>query len=305
VAGGDRPGGALPHGAALRTGALAATLLLALAVLPARADGVAGPPGAALPSAPRPAPGPAPPTVAGWDEGAARPFLAPLAEAGTTQHLRLVAGWGKPWWTWGGLLADAWLSDAFAIGTLGARLALRFVNLDARWRVTRYWSRLPLPAAARHDALVTGGGVTTHAWDLDLWGGLPLLGGWLLWEGQATRMLGLSRQVDVFDEVVHGLVHGPWNGLASLGWVADLLGGRLQLGAGADVAILGRATPRWRVGPQGTWTLSPRWAVRAQLLVPVAGPDHLPLWPSLGGGLVVQWRDATGPDRPAAGERRP
>lgn len=251
---------------------------LALALLPAAASAEAPP--------------------AGWEAGPPRLFVASLAEAGTTQHLRIAAGWGRPWWTWGGLLADAWLSDAFAIGTLGARLALRGVNLDVHWRATRSFSRPPLPAAPRHDALPSGGASTTHAWDLDLWGGLPLLGGFLLWEGQATRMVGLPPTVDVFDEVVHGMVHGPWNGLVSLGWVADLAGGRLQLGAGADVAFLGRATPRWRVGPQGTWTFSPRWALRGQLLLPVAGPDHLPLWPSLGGGLVLQWRDATGPGRP-------
>ena len=291
-----------------RQAALAAALLLALAAGPARADEADAAPaaGAALPagSATAPSPPPDAPPASGWEAGTPRLFLAPLAEIGTTQHLRLVAGWGRPWWTWGGLLADAWLSDAFAIGTLGARLALRGVNLDAHWRVTRYWSRLPLPAAPSHDALATGGGTTTHAWDLDLWGGLPLLGGFLLWEGQATRMLGLSRQVDVFDEVTHGLVHGPWNGLASLGWVADLAGGALQLGAGVDAAFLGRATPRWRAGPQGTWTFSPRWSLRGQLLLPVAGPDHLPLWPSLGGGLVLQWLDATEADRAGAVEHR-
>jgi hypothetical protein len=158
-----------------------------------------------------------------------------------------------------------------------------------------------MPAAPRHDGLSRGAGSTTHAWDVDLWGGLPLFGGFLLWEGQAARLLGVPRTLDVFDELVHGVVRAPWSGLLALGWVASMARGNLELGAGADVAFLGRSgAPRWRVGPQGSWTLSPRWAVVGQLMVPVAGPDHLPLWPSLGGGLVMQWRDATGPGRPGA-----
>jgi hypothetical protein len=256
---------------------------------------------AALGQGPAPAPGPAADRPAAWSEGPARPFLSVLGEVGTTQHLRVAAGWGQPHWMWAGLLADAWLSESFGIGTLGARLELRAVNLEAHWRVSRYWSRVPMAPAARHDEVARDGGSTTHAWDLDLWGGLPAPGGYLLWEGQASRLLGVSRQVHVFDEVVHGIVRAPWNGLVSLAWVADLLGGDLQLGAGGDLAFLGRGgARRWRVGPQGSWSLSRRWTLRGQLLVPVAGPDHLPLWPSLGGGLVIQWCEATGPGRPPA-----
>jgi hypothetical protein len=232
-----------------------------------------------------------------WSEGPARPFVAAVAEVGTTQHLRVMGGWGQPHWLWAGLLADGWINGDVAIGTLGARAVLRAVNLDVHWRVTRNWSRVAMATAPRHDALATGRGSTLHAWDLDAWGGLPTPGGFLLWEAQATRLLGLSRDLDVFDEGVHGIVRGPWSGLVALGWVADLLGGDLQVGAGCDLAFLGRGDARrLRVGPQGSWTISRRWSLRGQVLVPVSGPDHLPLGPSLGGGLAIQWRDATGPD---------
>jgi hypothetical protein len=257
-------------------------------------------PALAQEATPPPAPPRTPPELP-WSEGRSRPFLAALGEVGTTQHLRLAAGWGQPYWLWGGLLADGWVNGDFAIGTLGARAALRAVNIDLHWRVTRNWTRVAAAPADRHDQIATGGGSTLHAWDLDLWGGLPTPGGFLLWEGQVARLLGVSRDVHVFDELVHGYVRAPWSGLVSLGWVADLVSGDLQVGAGADLAFLGRGDARrLRVGPQGSWTISRRLALRAQVLVPVSGPDHLPLWPSLSGGLVLQWRDATGPGLQAA-----
>jgi len=225
----------------------------------------------------------------------ARPLLAGLAEVGTTPHLRAIAGLGRPFERWVGVLADGWVNDSMTSATLGARFELQAVNLDLHWRATRRFTPAVLPPLAHHTALPSGPGQTVRALDVDLWGGLPAPGGYLLWEGQATRLLDLPASVHVFDEGVHGIVRPPWSGLASLGWVADLRGGDLQVGGTVELAFLGRgAARRVRAGPLLSWRLSTHLDLRGQLLWPVDGPDRLPLWPSLGGGLALGWRDATG-----------
>jgi hypothetical protein len=188
--------------------------------------------------------------------------------------------------------------------TIGARAALLAVNVEAHWRVTRAWTRVAMAPLERHTEVARGDGSTLHAWDLDVWGAVPTPGGWLTGEGQATRLLGLPRDVHVFDEGVHAIVRPPWAGLASLGWVADLAGGTLNAGASADLSFLGRGDARRvRTGPMLVWNPSPRWTLRGQLLFTVSSPDALPTWDSIAGGIVVGWRAATGvrgADRPGS-----
>ncbi|HEX9051001.1 MAG TPA: hypothetical protein VF841_10750 [Anaeromyxobacter sp.] len=232
---------------------------------------------------------------AGWSEGEARAFLAGQVELGTTEHARAVAGWGRPWWLWGGLLADVWTNPDMATFTAGGRAALLAANLEAHWRVTRSWTRVAMPPLARHAEVARGEGSTLHAWDLDAWGVVPTPGGYLMWEGLATRLLGASRDVHVFDEGVHAIVRPPWCGLASLGWVADLAGGTVDAGASADLTFLGRGDARRvRAGPMLSWTPSPPWTLRGQLLFTLSSPDALPARDALSGGLVVGYRAATG-----------
>jgi hypothetical protein len=233
-----------------------------------------------------------------WSEGRPRPFLALQADAGTVLHLRGVGGWGLPWWTWGGLIADGWLDGTMFTGTAGARLSLILVNLDLHWRATRYWDRVAMPPLDRHTELATGGTSTNHAWDLDLWGVAPTPGGYLAWEVLGSRMLGRSGEVHVYDEAVHAIVQPPWSGFASLGWAADLAEGAVQAGASADLAYLGRGGElRLRAGPLASWAITPAWSLRAQLLFTITSPDALKLWSSLGGGLTVGYRTATGVGR--------
>jgi hypothetical protein len=240
-----------------------------------------------------------------WSEGVPRSFLAAQADVGTTAHLRAIAGLGRPHWQWAGLIADAWANDAMATGTIGGRAALRFVNLDLHWRTTRAWRRIPMPLAERHTEIATGDGSTQHAWDLDLWGGVPTPGGYVTWEGLATRLLGESRDVHLYDQAVQAIVRAPWAGQVSLGWVAELIGGDLLLGAVVDLTFLGRGDAhRWRAGPQVSWSIGPRWYLRGQVLFTVASPDDLALWPSLGGGLYLGYAWATGEASEPAAARR-
>ncbi len=273
--------------------AVAAVLALAFAgAAPARAD-----------------PTVAPATARGpwWSDGERRAFLAGQVELGTTEHARAVAGFGRPWWFWGGLLADGWANRDMGSFTIGARAALLAANLEAHWRVTRSWTREAMPPLERHTDVARGDGSTLHAWDLDAWGVVPTPGGYLTWEGLATRLLGLPGDVHVFDEGVHAIVRPPWSGLASVGWVADLAGGTVNAGASVDVAFLGRGDARRvRAGPMLAWNPSPRWTLRGQLLLTTSSPDALPVWDALSGGVVVGYRTATGAgDAVRRGEPRP
>jgi hypothetical protein len=273
-----------------RLAAAAALALVLAAAAPARGDPTVAPATARAPW---------------WSDGEARAFLAGQVELGTTEHARAVAGFGRPWWLWGGLLADAWANRDMASLTAGARAALLAANVEAHWRVTRSWTRVPMPPAGSHAGVARADGSTLHAWDLDAWGVVPTPGGYVTWEGLATRLLGVPRDVHVFDEGVHAIVRPPWSGLVSLGWVADLAAGTLNAGASADLAFLGRGDARRvRGGPMLAWNPSPRWTVRGQLLFTLSSPDALSTWDGLSGGLVVGYRTATGAAsavRPRAG----
>lgn len=227
-------------------------------------------------------------------EEPARPFLAGRAELGTTEHLRLSAGWGLPFERWAGASAGGWVDWAMATLTLGARVELQAVNLDLHWRATRRFTPASLPPLDRHRSLPEGAGETVHALEADLWGGLPVPGGFATYGADATRLLGLPRDVQVFDEGVHGIVRPPWSGKVSLGYLARLRQGALLAGGSADLAFLGRGQPRVRAGPTVSWRISRRLDLGGQLLFQLSGPDRLPLLSSLGGGLVLGFRDATG-----------
>jgi hypothetical protein len=229
----------------------------------------------------------------------ARAFLAGRAELGTTESLQLSAGWGLPFERWAGLRAAGWVDLKMATLALGGRVELQAVNLDLHWRATRRFTPALLPPLDRHRSLPHGDGETVHALEAGLWGGLPAPGGFVTYGGSLTRLLGLPGDLHVFDEGVHGVVRPPWSGLVSLGYVASLRRGAILAGGSADVAFLGRETPRARIGPTLSWRISPRLDLAGQLLFQVAGPDRLPLASSVGGGLVLGLRDAAG-WRPAA-----
>lgn len=244
--------------------------------------------------------------AAGWSAGEPRPFLAWRGELGTAAHLQAVAGWGKPWWTWAGLSADAWANENVGAITVGLRASLLVVDLDVHWRGTRGWERVPMPPLERHREILTGRGSSYQAVDASLSGVLPLLGGFLLWEGVAVRTLDLPSGVHVMDESLHAIVAPPLAGLVSVGWVANLRGGALQAGGTVERIFTSRGgEPYLRAGPTFSWALGHRWGLRGSLLIPLSSPDALPLWPSLGGGLLLGYRDATrrGPTSRGAASR--
>jgi hypothetical protein len=114
-----------------------------------------------------------------WQDGRPRSFLAVQAELGSTQHARAVLGFGKPWWLWGGFLADGWANLDMATATVGARAALLTVNLDVQRRTTRQFARVPMTPEPRHTDVAQGEGSTLHAWDFDAWGVVPAPGGYV------------------------------------------------------------------------------------------------------------------------------
>lgn len=230
-----------------------------------------------------------------WSAGEPRPFLAWRAEAGTVLHLQGVVGFGKPWWTWGGVSADAWANENIGALTAGLRVSLLAADLDVHWRITRSWRRVPMAAIPVHRELEEGGGSTYQALDARLSGILPLLRGYLLWEGTLVRTLDLPSGTHLMDESIHAVVEPPLAGLAGLGWVADLRGGALQLGGSVERIFTSRGgDPYVRAGPSFSLALGGGLALRGSVLFPLSSPDRLPFRTGLAGGLVLGWRGATG-----------
>lgn len=236
-----------------------------------------------------------------WSAGAARSFLAWRGEVGTVAHLQGALGYGKPWWTWAGLSADAWANENIGALTAGLRVALLAADLDVHWRVTRSWRRVPMAPLPDHRELDEGGGSTYRSVDATLSGVLPTPRGYLLWEGRLLRTLDLPAGTHMMDESLHAVVAPPLAGLAGLGWVADLRSGRLQAGASVERIFTSRGgDPYLRAGPVFSLDLGGGLDLRGSVLFPFTSPDRLPFWTGLSGGLVLGWRGATG-SRPRPG----
>jgi hypothetical protein len=230
-----------------------------------------------------------------WSEGAARPFVAWRAEAGTAAHLQVQAGWGQPWWRHVAAQANGWLTTEAGVATAGLKVDLLAADLTVGWRLTRHWTQEMMPAAASHGSLLRDDGSTYQAVDAALSGVIPTPGGFVTWEASVVRTLDVAEGLHLRDDALQAIIAAPWGGQVAAGWVADLQGGALRVGGRVETVFDGRAgTPLWRLGPALNWTFGPHWFVRGYLTVPVSSPDTLPLVSATGGMVLAGWRDATG-----------
>jgi hypothetical protein len=251
-----------------------ALLLLATAALPARGDEPKDP----------------------WETGEPRPFAAAVVDLGTSEHVAVMAGFGKPHNMWGGLVAHGFLTTDFYAGRLGARVDLQALGLEAGLRAGRSFAHLALPAEAEHRRLPTGGGVATRVLDLSASGGLPAGPGFAIYEVLGVRMLSPHGDVHVYDELLRIVYRPPWLATASAGWVASLRDGALLAGGRAQWAFrTGRGgDPFVRAGPVLYWRMRSHLALAGELLYPLSQPDRLGFVDPIEAFLVVEYTAATG-----------
>jgi hypothetical protein len=232
-----------------------------------------------------------------WEGGEARPFLSAEADLGSSEHLALMAGWGKPHNMWGGLVAHGFLTSDFGAARLGARVDLLALALEGGVRTTRAWSHLPLPDVSRHRELPTGSGFTSRVLDLSASGGLPLGPGFAIYEVLGVKLLSShGSDVQLYDELLRVVYKPPWLATASAGWLASLRGGALLAGGRAQWAFAtGRGgDPFVRAGPVVYWRAWPHVAVAGELLYPVSNPDRMGFTDPIEAFVVFAFTAATG-----------
>ncbi len=253
----------------------------------------------------------APPSVApadalAWSDGPVRSFVAGRVDLGDLEQVQLAAGYGKPHWTWAGIVASEIGTWSFASGALGVRAALRAVNLSASWRVTRSFYRVALVPAESHVALPEGAGITLRTLELSASGGLPAPGGFAVWETSWTRYLDAPAGLHVYDEMLRAIVDPPWAGTVRAGYVAQLRrgdrsgAGELDVGAlGQWIALPGRrGSPLMRAGPVFSWTVTRHLEVNGALTFTLSGPDRLDFWREFCAVAAVGYVFASGDTAP-------
>jgi hypothetical protein len=235
-----------------------------------------------------------------WNDASPRPFLSAGVDLGTSEHVALAAGYGKPHARWGGLVAHGYLTRDCAAARVGARVDLEAVALEGGVRWVRAFEHLPLPAQDRHGGLPGGDGFRSRVLDLAANGGLPLGPGFAIYEVAAVRQLSSHGDVHLYDELYRIVYRPDWLGMASAGWVASLRGGALLLGGRALWAFeTGRGgDPLVMVGPVIHWRLWPHLAIAGELLHPASSPDRLGFMDSIAAFAVLSLRAATGDPPP-------
>lgn len=235
-----------------------------------------------------------------WDDAKARPFLSAAVDLGSSEHVALAAGYGKPHARWGGIVAHGYLSLDCAAARLGAKVDLEALALEAGVRWVATFEHMPLPIRDGHGGLPTGDGFDSRVLDLSARGGLPLGPGFAIYELAAVRQLSSHGDVEIYDELYRIVYRPDWLATASAGWLASLRGGALLLGGRALWAFeTGRGgDPLVSLGPVAYWRLWPHVALAGELLYPVSSPDDLPFMDAISAFAVLSFRAATGDPPP-------
>jgi hypothetical protein len=279
----------------LQTVVLAASFALCsyLAALGARADDGARPGRAASEVAPlthRPS------SRAYWSQARVRPFAAVALDVGASARGRIMLGYGKPHWTWGGFELEAGSTSDTAITAVRARLALVIADVGLAYRRTWAYRRRWLarePGYSEGDLLGTPK-ARYGSLDLDVWGLIPAGRGFVQWEHEAVRLHGIPRGFDVYEEWLRAPVRAPWSSASRLAYAHTFLHGQAVIGAMAEGLWLGGRGALVRLGPLLSYTLTPHWEATVLLTTPVHSPDDLTFFTGLYGTVRVRWKFATG-----------
>jgi hypothetical protein len=231
-----------------------------------------------------------------WSLGEPRPFLSAQVDLGTSEHVVLAAGYGKPHVAWGGLLVQGFLTTDSAALRLGGKVDLQAIALEAGLRLNSSFERAPLADLSRHTRLGGGHGFDSRVLDLSASGGLPLGHGFAIYEVLGVRQLSSLGHVQVYDDLLRIVYRPPWLATASAGWVATLRDGALLLGGRGQWAFAtGRSgDPFVRAGPVLFWRMKPQLALAGELLYPLSSPDRLGFADQVSAFLVMSFTAATG-----------
>jgi hypothetical protein len=231
-----------------------------------------------------------------WARARVRPFVAGTVDAGAMLRGKLMLGYGKPHWTWGGLEAEAMSSTEMGLTAVRARVALMVADVAVAYRRTWAYRRQPLMRQAHYDNDDLRGRPRAryHSLDIWSWGLIPVGDGFIDWEVEASRLYGVPRGMDVFEEWLRTPVRPPWAVASRLGYAHQFLSKRLAVGAMAEWVWPGPRGSLVRVGPLANYAFGPHWDAAVLLMAYVHGPDDLRFFTGLWGTVRLRFKFASG-----------
>jgi hypothetical protein len=264
----------------------ALALLLVLAWSSAEAQSTGAPPEPEVTALP----------AAYWSDMRVRPFVAGVADAGGLVRTKLMLGYGKPHWTWGGVEAEGVTTSEVAFSTVRARLALLVADVAIAYRKTWTYRRGWVERERSYtDAdLTRADDLSYHSLDLSLWGLLPVGSGYFDWQLETIHLLGGKRAVDLYEESLRVVMRPPWATATRLGYVQTFMKGKLGVGVLAEWLWPGPRSSIYRVGPLVSYAFTPHWDLALLASTVVRSPDSLGPSNRVWGTLRVRFRFALG-----------
>jgi hypothetical protein len=231
-----------------------------------------------------------------WSKQRLRPFVAGVLDVGTSARGRLMLGYGRPHWTWGGIELEGGSTSDTAISAVRARIALVIADVGVAYRGTWAYRRTWLERASGYrESDIKGGPKTRYrSLDIDVWGLIPAGSGFVQWELEAVRLYGIPRGRDIYEEWLRAPVRPPWTTASRLAYAYTFWDGRAAIGAMAEWLWLGGHGALYRLGPLLSYAFTPHWEATVLLTTPVHSPDDLAFFTGLYGTVRVRWKFASG-----------
>lgn len=238
-----------------------------------------------------------------WQAQLARWFITADVSIGVLNRVRGSAGYGKPYWLWGGIDLQAATTTEF--GTLSAGLRGDLLLVNAMIAVRSTWSyerRQPRPEAFYDDDALsdtTQPRNTYSSLDAWMWGYIPIEPTLGYWELCATWLPTMPDDAAIFEEYhrytsdrdVVVMIRGAW-------WY-ELLKKRIWLGPAGDVVGSEGRKVLVRVGGSVNIQLTVHTTVQLLLTVPIFYPDDINWFTQSWGIARLNWQWAS--DEPEPG----
>lgn len=246
---------------------------------------------------------PAPPSSPWyWDEERARIFAAGRVGLGASAYAELDLGYGKPFWMWAGFQGWALATTESAMVSGGFKIGLPILELSGGLRFVSPFERGPLVRQESYDSAALE---RTHedarpytAFDLDVIGYVPLPHV-VLAPQVGFHYIGEQRS-DLYEEEQRVVMGAPWLWYGKLTTLITWAEARRYgLGPAVEHFRSGRSRATTRLGPTFTARFTPHLDAIFMATVPVAGPDSLSFYDSLGGSMSLRYRWASSERAPS------
>jgi hypothetical protein len=238
-----------------------------------------------------------------WESGETRAFVAAAPQLGAVSSLELNAGYGKPYFIWGGLEGSALTTFDFGMLAVGPRVSALVVDVSLKRRWNQAYSHGFLPRRDSYTGAFVegehGAAAAYEAWDFSLGGFFPSFHGFGLYEFAATRVEGVPADRDLFEEWHRVVMSKDWVYAVRLGLALQLLDKKLAAGVLGEWLTTGDRGSTWRVGPLVDYQFTDHLSAGLVYTVPVSSPDSLGAWTGSWGTLRVRYTWASAESRPA------